>query len=307
MTTVQMECFIEAAHCLNFTTAAEHLYMTQPALSKQILNLERQLETKLLVREKKTVVLTPTGQALYHDMMELYQDYTRMLAHVRQMKQGSYGQLEIALMEDQKLNEEIIRAVNQLLILYPQVKINLSHMELKEIHTALINNRIDFAIELRHFEPYSIQIDSLTIENEPEYLIVPSSLDLESLEIHGYEDYYKIAQQVPLLALDEENFEVPTRSSLSSIIESRQSHFAQFHQIRYVTSLGAIPLYVVAGLGATMGNYSHMLRDDPHAVFLQGNPERKIEKSILWNKENQNPLLPVLLKQLKKELNYPEP
>ena len=47
MTTVQMHYFIVAAEHLNFTMAAEQLYITQPALSRQIAAIEDEIGTKL--------------------------------------------------------------------------------------------------------------------------------------------------------------------------------------------------------------------------------------------------------------------
>ena len=43
MTIIQMECFVEAAKWLNFTKAADHLYISQQTMSRQIKALENEL------------------------------------------------------------------------------------------------------------------------------------------------------------------------------------------------------------------------------------------------------------------------
>ncbi|HEX6449197.1 MAG TPA: LysR family transcriptional regulator [Trebonia sp.] len=56
--------FVAIAEELHFTRAAERLYVSQPALSKQIRMLERQLGAELFERDRQGVALTPVGAAL---------------------------------------------------------------------------------------------------------------------------------------------------------------------------------------------------------------------------------------------------
>ena len=61
MNTTQLECFVTVANFLNFSRAAEHLRITQPAVSHQINTLESELGVKLFQRTSKSVRLTQEG------------------------------------------------------------------------------------------------------------------------------------------------------------------------------------------------------------------------------------------------------
>ena len=64
MTIHQIECFLEAARTLNFTEAANHLYISQQGLSRQIASLEKELELRLFDRTTRDVRLTRSGELL---------------------------------------------------------------------------------------------------------------------------------------------------------------------------------------------------------------------------------------------------
>ena len=60
----QLRLFIAAADTGSFTRGAERAFVSQPALSASISKLENELGTRLFVRNKRQVVLTPAGRKL---------------------------------------------------------------------------------------------------------------------------------------------------------------------------------------------------------------------------------------------------
>ena len=60
----QLSYFIKLAETLNFSTAARELFITQSTLSHQILQLEREFDQALFLRNSHEVSLTEAGEQL---------------------------------------------------------------------------------------------------------------------------------------------------------------------------------------------------------------------------------------------------
>lgn len=71
MTFEQLRCLIAAAEEDTFFAAAKRLNMTQPALSKQIIKLERELGASLFDRSRRRAALNEAGQLFYQDALLL--------------------------------------------------------------------------------------------------------------------------------------------------------------------------------------------------------------------------------------------
>ena len=59
-----LDAFLAVSQTLNFTKAAEKLYITQSALSQRIINLENELETSLFIRDRAGLRLTEAALKL---------------------------------------------------------------------------------------------------------------------------------------------------------------------------------------------------------------------------------------------------
>lgn len=66
-----LETFVKIIDLKSFTKASEELYLTQPTVSKQIVDLERFFKIRLIDRTKRSVELTKAGEILYRYAREL--------------------------------------------------------------------------------------------------------------------------------------------------------------------------------------------------------------------------------------------
>ncbi len=71
MYNTQLDTFIAAAECGSFTKAADQLFISAPAVIKQINSLEHHLNIKLFERSPRGISLTPAGQSIYKDSIKI--------------------------------------------------------------------------------------------------------------------------------------------------------------------------------------------------------------------------------------------
>ena len=87
--------FTAVAEALNFTRAAAQLRVVQPALSRQIQDLEEELGVDLLRRSPRGVTLTAEGRLFLEETRELLKRADESVARVRALARGEYGELHV--------------------------------------------------------------------------------------------------------------------------------------------------------------------------------------------------------------------
>src|SRR2546425_1476276 len=87
--------FIAVAETLNFSRAAERLYMAQPPLSQQIQRLEKEMGVQLFVRTKRSVRLTAAGEVFLQEAYRTLAQVEQSVHAAQQADRGEIGRLAI--------------------------------------------------------------------------------------------------------------------------------------------------------------------------------------------------------------------
>lgn len=110
MNTQQLQCFLYVADRLNFTKAAEDLYLSVPTVTHHIKTLEKELECKLFFRTSRIVRLTEAGSSFYSDAKEIFDQMMMSHNRIQQMNQSKLSRLRIGCSshcELQQMQKEI--------------------------------------------------------------------------------------------------------------------------------------------------------------------------------------------------------
>lgn len=90
-----LQYFVAIVECGNISVAAKKLHMTQPPLSKQIKNLEEELDTVLMERGPRNITLTDAGKKLYEYAQSIIDISNIAIQDVRDFSTGRKGNLRI--------------------------------------------------------------------------------------------------------------------------------------------------------------------------------------------------------------------
>ena len=122
MNSKQIQYAVELSLDLNFSQTADRLGISQPALSKQILALEKELEVRLFDRATVPMTLTAAGEHFIRRARELLYQEDQLLRSMDAYKSGESGRLVIGIspFRSQYLIPSVVQAVRRR---YPGVQV----------------------------------------------------------------------------------------------------------------------------------------------------------------------------------------
>jgi DNA-binding transcriptional LysR family regulator len=134
--------FVAVAEDLHFGRAAERLYITQPALTRQIQSLEAELEVQLFQRTKRRVQLTTAGQEFLKEAKQILRHTEQAIQTAKRIARGEVGQLRLSFTPSalRGILPEIMRIFGDR---YPEVRVKLTECCTKEALEAFRMERID--------------------------------------------------------------------------------------------------------------------------------------------------------------------
>ena len=136
--------FVAIAQELNMTRAAQKLLVSQPALSRQIADLEDELGVKLFNRQPRHLTLTPAGQYLYEQAKEILTLASKTKSNLQSSAVIS-GDLTIAAGESFAM-QRLMNIVSNIIRDYPTVKIHILSGDYEFAERRLNTGAVDFAV-----------------------------------------------------------------------------------------------------------------------------------------------------------------
>ncbi|MGM9892041.1 LysR family transcriptional regulator [Limosilactobacillus sp.] len=266
--------FTEIVREGNISGAAQHLHISQPALSRQIMDLESELGVTLFERGHRRIKLTQEGSYLYARAQEILMltDQT-----TDQLKSGAVvsGTINIGAGESGAI-EPVMQVLAQIVTHYPHVRVNLVSGDNVVLKQQLDTGLLDFAVLMGH-------------ENLTEY----NTLPLDTVNQWGVimPATAKLAQKTAVTPQD-----LVGHPLLTSAQTERQDTFRQWagDLIDQFNFIGQYNLLFNAGLLVKTGacwalSYAGLIdtADNDELVFRPLVPTVNDSNILVWNKGDQ--------------------
>jgi DNA-binding transcriptional LysR family regulator len=176
MNTNQVDCFLEAAKRLSFSGAAAELYLSPQAVSKQVIALERELNTRLFDRNGPRLTLTETG-VLYKRLFEgQARRYAFLLEDIRLHQLSLSMSLRIGVSEWLDLFGPFGEGFRSFFAQHPHTGFSLSCHDNNELLSLLLSGEVDCAFFSGAQQPDRRDLTAEAVASEDIVLFAPADL-----------------------------------------------------------------------------------------------------------------------------------
>ncbi|MDT0263598.1 LysR family transcriptional regulator [Jatrophihabitans lederbergiae] len=293
-----LRVFVAVAEHLHFTRAAEALYLSQPALSKQVRALERWLGVELFARNRRQVRLTPTGEALMpgaQATLAAWATAQDALAAV-QAQEGVVLHVGISLGVERGL---LPRIHHHLVRDAPDVTLRLRRVSWSDPSSGLARDAepgVDAAFVWLPL-PHAVRYRWVSVASEIRWLVMPAQHRLATRPQVAFTE----VMDEPFLALP--SSAGPARDFWLGA-DARGDRPARVSG--YASSTEELIEALIAGVGICLiaeGNLEAFRREDIATVRVTGLPPSTLV--LAWRRGDDRPILRQLVAATTKAVNQP--
>ena len=272
----QLEYFVRVAELGSFTRASIVIDVAQPALSRQVRQLEVELRQNLLTRNGRGVTLTEAGKLLLEHGRGILHQIERAKEDLGRLRGALAGQVAVGLPPSiaKRLAVPLARAFRQQL---PDASLSITEALSGAMHEAVVAGRIDLA--LIYNPAPSAEIDSIVIFEEDLYLIGPADGAAAPGEV-GLKD----VAAMPLV--------IPTKAnSIRMLVESELANLGHRPAIAMeIDGVAAILDLVAEGMGkAVLSPSAVMTAPRPQAFSMRRIVEPPLRSRLALAVSSQRP------------------
>jgi len=237
--------FVAVAEELNFRRAAERIHISQPSLSAQIRQLEKEIGAQLLNRDTHQVSMTAAGEYFLESSRRLLNDSEDTINTAQRISSGEIGKLTVGFIDSlgHDLVPRILHAFHQN---FPEVELNLQQMDTTDQIRELSARALDVGFLGLGLPEATPDLQLALIDEEPLMAALPE----------GHLLLQDNPKSISVSALADENFYLADRQSAPLynpwiLVLCQQAGFTP-NVIKETGAHVVVLGYIAAGLGVTI-------------------------------------------------------
>ncbi|CQR24062.1 LysR family transcriptional regulator [Streptococcus varani] len=278
-----LQYFVTIVQTKSISNAAQALHVTQPTLSRQIKDLEEELETILFYRGSREIQLTEDGRYLYNRAIEILALVNKTENNIKRTDSIS-GEIYIGVAESQSL-DIIAKAVKELTENYPETKVHLRSGNADFVQEYLDQGLFDIGVTFGPFDER--KYSQIALQNRDAWgVLVPKNHPLTKIDKPKLHDII----HYPLIVSSQSNNDSKDLAGLGDY------RIVATYNLLYNASL-----LVKAGVGIALCLDGIVPTDYDHSqlAFVRLQEDIQDPFQVIWKKQsNQSPVAKEFLKIL---------
>lgn len=279
--------FIVLATHLNYSKAANQLFLTQPALSRHIHDLEQTLGVKLFIRDTHNVYLTSVGELFFSEAKDIVDRYNHALQVVRDAISDTTGKLSIGFL-GAAVQPFLGKFTVQFNIQHPEIQLSLISSDLDPLIQKLNENEIDLCFVTHVDNKYLPGLHSKTILKDRLMVVVSPEHPLAEKESVTLEEL----SGIPMIGFNHKENPI-TNDFHRQIFKKANSVYNMQHDVpnietaMFFADINSGAFIIPTHLSSmAKGLVTIPITDDICEISL----------NLLWKKSNPNPSISVFQK-----------
>lgn len=289
-----LKYFLTVAREGSITGAANSLHLTQPTLSRQLQDLEKELGQKLLIRGKYKVSLTPEGMILRKRAQEIVEMVEKTEAEFSSLKNTLSGDIYIGCGETDSM-KYIAQIIKEIQNNYPEIKFHIHSGNAEDVTEKLDRGLLDFGVLI---QPIDLsKYDHIELPQKDIWgVVMRKDCPLAKKKYVELSDL----KNLPLIASRQMS---PKFSSESGFLDWFKDDFENLNITATYNLIFNAGIMVEAGIGYAI-TLDKLINTSGNLCFRPLKPKLESGLDIVWKKYQVfSPAAKLFLEKLKQHLN----
>lgn len=170
----QLRYFISVVQARNFTAASRNHHISQPAISRRIADMEKELGCKLLIRDSHNVSFTDAGKEFYDYAVNVLSQTDLITQRLDNIAKGRVGRVTVSVVPSSAHIVRIVMA--EFYRRYPDIQVELNYCQGKDQIASIRQKQYDFYFSFQNLFESCGNMAMITTDYDRFELYVPSRL-----------------------------------------------------------------------------------------------------------------------------------